>query len=405
MLVPPSGVTFDQAGRILTQGPPAPAEVWQVEAGDTVMSNPVLADSDTLLVATRYGDALALDARTGQQKWAVPSDNDILTDMALGPDEAVYLARSPDKVGASGTVTALDVHDGSVRWSSPVEGIPGRAFARGPEHSLYLGTSVFQPTGPNTAVGAHGFLFALDDRGGQEKWRFKAESGVVGAPVYKDGLVLVGSYDNNFYGLDARTGEQRWVQPTDGWISSTPVVGATQVYFGSWDKKLYACDAASGELAWELDTGGQVRSEMALGPGEILYATNEKGRLLALNGLTGGVLFSRQLGESPLTSPRLDDKGHLFVASLDGNLSAVDAQSGAVRWVFESGAEVVGSPVVDQQGHVFLATKSGRIFALDPSRLDELVARVAAEPTDSPTVVKLEKDHLVVGGVRVKRKS
>ncbi len=68
-------------------------------------------------------------------------------------------------------------------------------------------------------------------------------------------------------------------------------------------------------------------------------------------------------------------------------LYACDAASGKLEWELETGGQVAG------------------VFALDPSRLDELLARVAAEPTDSPTVVKLEKDHLVVGGVRVKRKS
>ncbi|MEW6282608.1 MAG: PQQ-binding-like beta-propeller repeat protein, partial [Candidatus Eremiobacterota bacterium] len=126
------------------------------------------------------------------------------TEMAPGGDDAVYLARSRRELPADGIVMALDRKDGRVNWSVPIEGEPAKAFGQGPDHTLYLGSYVCEPTGPNTAAGAHGFLFALDSRDGHEKWRFRAGSGVVGVPAYRDGKVLVGSYDHHFYALDAR---------------------------------------------------------------------------------------------------------------------------------------------------------------------------------------------------------
>ena len=60
-----------------------------------------------------------------------------------------------------------------------------------------------------------------------------------------DGVVYVGSGDDNVYALDAATGDVRWSYPTGGEIFSSPVVPGNVVYIGSEDGKLYALNTGS----------------------------------------------------------------------------------------------------------------------------------------------------------------
>jgi len=55
-----------------------------------------------------------------------------------------------------------------------------------------------------------------------------------------DGVVYIGSYDNNLYAIDSVTGNEKWQFKTGGiWVSSHEVSDGV-VHVGSWDKNVYA---------------------------------------------------------------------------------------------------------------------------------------------------------------------
>jgi len=62
-----------------------------------------------------------------------------------------------------------------------------------------------------------------------------------------NGVVYVGSYDNNLYALNAQTGALLWRYNTSGLVSSSPTVANGVVYVGSWDKNIYAFGLKHGQ--------------------------------------------------------------------------------------------------------------------------------------------------------------
>jgi outer membrane protein assembly factor BamB len=85
-------------------------------------------------------------------------------------------------------------------------------------------------------------------------WNFECEDEVRGTPVCQNGVLYVGSYDNNLYALNAATGEFIWKFPADGGIVSRPVVSEGTIYFGSEDKRLYGVNLRTGKPLWSYTT-------------------------------------------------------------------------------------------------------------------------------------------------------
>jgi eukaryotic-like serine/threonine-protein kinase len=59
-------------------------------------------------------------------------------------------------------------------------------------------------------------------------------------PAVANGVVYVGSYDNNVYALDASTGAKLWSYTTGYSVYSSRAVADGVVYVGSENGKVYA---------------------------------------------------------------------------------------------------------------------------------------------------------------------
>ena len=74
-----------------------------------------------------------------------------------------------------------------------------------------------------------------------------ADAALATAPAVADGVVYVGSGNNNVYALDAATGAQAWSFPTGAPVTfSSPAVADGVVYVGSNDGKVYSFTLAGG---------------------------------------------------------------------------------------------------------------------------------------------------------------
>jgi eukaryotic-like serine/threonine-protein kinase len=178
------------------------------------------------------------------------------------------------------------------------------------------------------------------------KWRFPTGDRIVSSPVYRDGVIYIGSDDGNVYAVDAASGRQRWARPTRGPVSSTPAATADTVYALSYDGRLYALDAGTGAVRWSFATGGERRFEA---------------RHLH------GFLPANQTFLDPfdvfLSSPTVVD-GVVYFGSGDGKVYAVDAASGELRWSFATGDVVHASPAV-AGGVVYVGSWDGDFYAID----------------------------------------
>jgi outer membrane protein assembly factor BamB len=70
-------------------------------------------------------------------------------------------------------------------------------------------------------------------------WSFKCEDEIRGTPMISQGLLYIGSYDNNLYALNAADGKFQWKYPTEGGVVTRPIFYDGNIYFGSEDKRLH----------------------------------------------------------------------------------------------------------------------------------------------------------------------
>jgi polyvinyl alcohol dehydrogenase (cytochrome) len=181
-----------------------------------------------------------------------------------------------------------------------------------------------------------------------------------------------------------------WILKAGDTISSQPVVANGLLYWGSWDGYEHAA-TLNGSESWRTYVGrtpDTVCSPPSAGPAGAAIATTSNGKpvlyigggnadVLALNALTGEVIWRSSVGTPPEQviwgSPALY-KGFLYVgvaalgecAPSHGQLIKLNSVSGAVDRVFNvvpigcAGGGIWGSPAIDETtGIVYVATGDG----------------------------------------------
>ncbi len=84
-------------------------------------------------------------------------------------------------------------------------------------------------------------VYALNSTTGAKKWSFHAGGGIdFSSPAVANGVVYIGSGDHNVYALNATTGAKLWSFTTGSFVFSSPAVVNGVVYIGSDDAKVYA---------------------------------------------------------------------------------------------------------------------------------------------------------------------
>lgn len=265
-------------------------------------------------------------------------------------------------------------------------------------------------------------------------WAFQCEDEIRGTPLYHNGMVYAGCYDNNLYALNAaKGGEFAWKFPTDGGIVSRPVVADDTVFFGSEDKRIYAVSARSGKVVWTYLTEGPVRSSGRVAEGHLFIGSDDS-YLHAVNLTTGRMVWRFDTGSNIRSTPFvandliyfgteggdlfcLDFRGEVkwvhkakrnitsspwvqdnvaFFSSMDGFLYAVDAKNGWLLWRFRMEKASIVSPYVTE-GLVFTGSSDGNIYAVDAKSAKEIWRfKTGHQVNGSPTVYK---DALYFGGI------
>lgn len=298
----------------VTVPPPRGAPAWSFDARTLIEFPPAVRDG-LVVFGTNSGRVFALDARTGDVRWARRQKGEIAATPAITAD-AVYMASMDGILQAYGL-------GGTRRWqfstgSSPIESSP-----------LVVDGLVY--------IGAHnGRLYAIDARTGRLRWSYQAPGAIKGSAALADGKIVVGDYSGRvhaldprtgavrwtysggvrFYGgpavsggtiaigdvggaviaLDARTGAQRWRHSTGGsYVYSTPAIADGTVFIGSYNGRFDALSLASGTVKWSFDVGGRVSGSATVVDGVVyvarLYAPGQARRTYGLDTATGAVRF------------------------------------------------------------------------------------------------------------------
>ncbi len=212
-------------------------------------------------------------------------------------------------------------------------------------------------------VSFDGYLYCLDQKSGQEVWKFRSAGervfsapGIHGMPEKDRSLddpwdmflsspvaaldrVYFGCGAGVFYALDCNTGELKWEYKTQGVIHSSPAYADSTVYFGSWDSYLYALNAKDGSLKWKFQTGRDT-------------------------------VYYNQVGfqSSPVVY-----NGTVYSGCRDAHIWAVDAATGEFKWkYYNNGSWVIVTPALHHDTLYFTTSDTHKLIALNASNGQEL---------------------------------
>jgi eukaryotic-like serine/threonine-protein kinase len=264
-------------------------------------------------------------------------------------------------------------------------------------------------------------------------WSFKCEDEIRGTPVIFQGLLYIGSYDNNLYALNAADGKFQWKYPTDGGVVTRPAIFDGNVYFGSEDKRLHVVSARTGKVIWTYYTNGPIRSSPRIAEGHIFFGSDD-GYIHAVNLNTGrmawrfetadyvrstpfvardlvytgcesgdyyavdfrGELKWRFHAKRSITSSTVGTEQALYFASMDSTLYALDPRNGWVLWRFRLGKASISTPCI-MDDMIFVGASDGFIYAVESRSAKEVWRfRTEHQVNSSPVVYK---DSLYCGSV------
>ena len=286
-------------------------------------------------------------------------------------------------------------------------------------------TGALIPAGPTTGP--------IQGSGIKPLWSFKCEDEIRGTPAAAQGLVYIGSYDNNLYALNAADGKFQWKYPTDGGVMTRPILFDGNIYFGSEDKRLHVVSARAGKVVWTYYTNGPIRSSPRIAEGHIFFGSDDN-HIHAVNLNTGrmawrfeaadavrstpfvvrelvyagcesgdyyaidfrGDLKWRFHAKRAITSSTIGTEQALFFSSMDSTLYALDPRNGWVLWRFRLGKPSISTPCI-MDDLIFVGASDGFIYAIE-ARSSKEVWRFKTEHqvNGSPVVYK---DSLYCGSV------
>jgi len=189
-----------------------------------------------------------------------------------------------------------------------------------------------------------GEVIALDKADGHQRWTTSVSSEVLAAPVIHDGVVVVQSVDGKLAGLSAQDGKRSWVyerlEPALSlYGTATPVAARNIVITGFASGKIVAVQIKDGKSLWEMAvTQPRGRNEVErlvdvdASPvivGNMLFAASYQGKIIAVDMLTGRILWSRDVS----TYTGMDaDARNIYLTDADGEVIAYDQHTGASIW-------------------------------------------------------------------------
>jgi outer membrane protein assembly factor BamB len=239
-------------------------------------------------------------------------------------------------IDAAGQMTAVVAGDGRVAWRRSLVPPAARPDS-GPGGGIAVAGGVLYVT---TGFGE---VLALSPETGQPFWRVTLEAPIRAAPAVRDGRVIAVLRNDTAFALDARTGATLWrVQGTGGTGllgGAAPAAEGPLVVVPFASGEVLGVLARNGLTVWGTAvTGGRrefVRNSITdvsgapVIDGEAVYASNQAGRTIRVDRLTGERAWTIQEGSY---GPAWPVGGSVFLLSDIGMLVRADAATGEIVW-------------------------------------------------------------------------
>lgn len=236
-------------------------------------------------------------------------------------------------------------------------------------------------------VGTNNHLYALDEFGGEKRWRFHTGSRV-NAPAITDGTVYFGTKNGNVYALNRSDGSKQWESNHNN-TAKSPVVSGENVYFTfidddfGGDGHIKSVNKSDGSENWNKKFGEGGVSPPVVANGTV-YATINK-NVHALNESDGNKKWS--FGNGNPKSPPVVADGVVYIGGNDSVVRAIDASTGRQSWSFDVGSSVNVSPLV-YDDVLFVGTNNNEVKSLHSvgKNIDFSMTSVRVKPGTDVTI-------------------
>ena len=343
--------------------PTLDALAWKFKTAGRVISSPLVV-GDAVYVGSTDGSLYAVDRANGTQRWKFDSKGPISSSPAFH-NGLVYVS------SMDGLIYAVDAASGQSKWTFATKG--ERRFTAPGIHGAIPRTErmpdpfdVFtsSPTVANGVVyigSGDQNVYALDASTGALRWTFNTGDVVHASPAVSNGVVVIGSWDRNLYALDAQTGREKWRYTTGNdtviynqiGIASSAAIANGAVFVGGRDGKFHSVDFATGKPRWvHNNNGGWTIASPAVRNGIVYFPTSDGTRFKALDVNTGEAKLNLQNKAVSFSSPAIIGEV-AFYGTSDGYLNAVDLATGTIKSRFPTdGARENGPKYTDAEGRM-----------------------------------------------------
>jgi outer membrane protein assembly factor BamB len=193
----------------------------------------------------------------------------------------------------------------------------------------------FQSAEFNLTLDLRHTLRAMDAQEGHVLWSVPLpEIAATSAPlVFTERhkiFVSIATAQGAVYLLNGMNGNVLWMQHLSNKVEVSPLqIQNTVVAVACSDGKIYGMSVADGHIAYMIQTDSQITSlePIADNRGEHIYAIADQKRVLALNAMTGDLLWNRETAGTAMGSPILT-AGKIITSTVDGNAAQLWAFDG-----------------------------------------------------------------------------
>jgi len=260
-------------------------------------------------------------------------------------------------------------------WTIPDQGYGTSSPAIGDCGIIYYASSMDSGDNYLRCIGADGTVH----------WSYPTGMAWYTSPAIDiNGIIYIGSYDNNLYAVNSGTASLNWSFYTGGYIYSSPVIGSEgNINFGSLDHFIYSIKP-NGFNRWKYSASGSVTSAPAMDEGRTVFVTSNDGNLYALNP-NGSLGWSYEAGNNIGSSPAIGEDGTIYFGCNDDNFYAVNPD-GSLQWTYFASGVVFSSPGIGEDGTIYFGSGDHNLYALNPDGTLKWTFKAESNINSSPSI-------------------
>jgi len=281
---------------------------------DGIVGGGLASDGSRIYATTGFGEAVALDARSGAIAWR-KKVNVSLKAAPTVADGVMYFT------GVSNEVFALRTNDGSEIWRT--EGTGQRVSIIGSTSPAVSKDVVVVPTTTGDVMAyntADGFPTWADSLLSSDPVTASANIGAVGGrPVIDGNQVIAISNAGKLAAISLTNGERVWGEEMSG--TQTPWVAGDYVFVIANNKVMTAVSRRNGAVRWTATLPGKVWAGPVLAGGRLI-AVSSDGKLVSVSAQNGQILSTSEQGSAFYIAPVVAN-GMVYLLADDGVLSAL----------------------------------------------------------------------------------